>query len=99
VRLQKATDHALPDWLMQRHAIRAMNAALADGAHPHVYFTDSDGYLPAINARQDATPAHYATSWDVDDWQSYQPWWPDGLLAWSLEVDLVRWAVAQDFDW
>ncbi len=99
VRLQNAVDHTLPSWLMQRHAIRAMNAALAGGEHPHVYFTDVDGYLAASETREDATPTHFQQAQDDDDWRAYRAWWPDGALAWTLKVDLVRWAMEQELEW
>ncbi len=99
VRLQKLTDHAMPDWLMQRHAVRAMNAAWADGAHPHVYWTDVQSYQSAVVAREDGTPARFDSAQDEDAWEVYREWWPDRRLGWTLQLDLVRWAVAEDFDW
>lgn len=94
LRLQSSEDHAQPSWLMQRHAVRAMNASLEGGAP--VFFTDRDGYEAAMIAGHEAEPAPWGQVQALDDWPSWGSAWAAQGMDWSHKVDLVRWAAAQE---
>lgn len=109
VRIQGRDDHNQPLHMLQRHAIKALNAAfsgypsvsLAYYADEANYWQDANGYL-----LDTAQPSQVATSFDVanpqptvvGDWGN-EEFWPDVFegKAWSVQVDLIRWALETTF--
>ncbi len=103
VRIQSNSDHAQPAWLLQRHAIKALNAAYDEGANEHVYFTDGV-YVDTMadSAAEPLPPYRVQASYDVADPDGVNPWreiWGelDRGEVWGTQLDMVRWALEQDF--
>ncbi len=92
LRMQSSQDHALPPWLMQRHAVRAMNASLSGGGL--VFYTDRDGYEAARATGIEADPAAWTEAADIEDWHAWGEGWAEVPMDWTAKVDLLRWAAA-----
>ena len=108
VRIQGSEDHNQPVWMYQRHAIKAMNAAFS-GSGQHVYFAGAEGYWYYLSQKQLVPPDRMTAEFDIDNpdpagdhtWGDCSQFWPTITedLAWSTQVDLVRWAMQTDFHW
>ena len=109
VRIQSQEDHAQPDHMLQRHAIKALNAAF-EGNERHVYYAGAAGYWDDIIHGVEPTPDKMASAFDIDNpdrtggdtsWGDVDDFWPllPEYLAWGTQVDLVRWAVQTSFSW
>jgi len=113
VRVQSDVDHFQPPWMFQRHAVKALNAALSS-SYGHVYYTDFD-YGDDMSWGTLASPAAWSSTLSTsgskpdpddssEDWAGGKFWAElgkpeDGRVpgAWGTVVDIVRWTADQSF--
>lgn len=103
VRVQSVSDHVQPRHYHNRHAWRALEAALdlCSAGYSDVYYVDGDYLADAASlspgTRAGAEPPPYTTAIgvDPDDLSTYVDF-PTVRDKWAVEVDLVRWAFEKD---
>jgi hypothetical protein len=98
IRIQAGSDHIQPDWMHQRHAVKAINAAREAGQRVYgagADFVDDWAFGPAA-------PSLVGESQDAFGTGSWPNWLVAPVKGWSgtktfVMIDLVRWAMVEEF--
>lgn len=98
IRIQADNDHIQPDWLSQRHAVKAINAALESGQQ---VFLAGEKYIMDWRL-EPANPTLMRRGLDEFDETGWPRWLVAPSKGWEgiksfVVLDLVRWAMDQSF--